>query len=85
MAVLTQTDIEMMRRIDTEQSVPSNYIVRLELLGVVRDEPSGLRLTIEGRRMLRTYKAPDVATVATSRDVVENDKHRIKARLRTVL
>ena len=60
MAALSETDILTLRRIDAEEPVGNNYIIRLELLGLVKDEASGPRLTISGRRALRDYKAPPV-------------------------
>ena len=60
MAALSETDILTLRRIDAEEPVGNNYIIRLELLGLVKDEASGPRLTISGRRALRDYNAPPV-------------------------
>jgi len=58
MRKITETDISILRRIEDEQPIPPNYLIRLELLGLARDEASGPRLTIEGRRALRDFKPP---------------------------
>lgn len=64
---LTQVDLEALRAIHTNSGpFKPNHVVRLELLGLVRDGPSGPSLTPDGRRALT--RPPTVFAVDTPRE-----------------
>lgn len=68
MKAITAADIELLGRIlRNERPLPSNHVVRLELLGLVRDAPGGPHITQEGERLMATQ---DVVFVPAER--IEN-------------
>lgn len=70
MPTLTEADIAVMRAIEDEAPTANKHMLRPDLMGLVRDEAAGARLTVAGRRALQAYRpprraaAPEAASVA---------------------
>ena len=58
MPTLTEADIAVLRAIEDEAPTANKHMLRLELMGLIRDEATGARLTVAGRRALQAYHPP---------------------------
>jgi hypothetical protein len=71
MPTLTEADIAVMRAIEEEAPTANKHMLRLELMGLVRDEATGARLTVAGRRALRAYRPPRRAAAPEAASLAE--------------
>lgn len=71
MPTLTEADIAVMRAIEDEAPTANKHMLRLELMGLVRDEATGARLTVAGRRALQAYRPPRRAVAPEAASLAE--------------
>lgn len=73
---LSDLEVELLRKVLNGEAftMPSHQRVRLELLGVIRDRPSGIVVTPEGRRLATASLRHELSEDAqTPKDTLSRD------------
>jgi hypothetical protein len=70
---ITSADFAALRDIESAVPVKPNHVVRLELMGLVRDRASGIELTPAGRRALKSFPNSPALPAAPSTAAQDRD------------